>query len=74
MGIFMQLQLNLPNIENSVKITEKKCSKCGKTFGCQNLERGCWCENYQLTQEQLVYLKENFDNCLCEECILEFIA
>lgn len=55
------------------KITEKKCSKCDKPFGCQNLERGCWCENHQLTQEQLAYLKEHFDNCLCEECLKLFI-
>ncbi|MGE0562246.1 MAG: cysteine-rich CWC family protein [Flavobacteriales bacterium] len=67
----MLLLLNLLNIENKNKITEKKCSKCGELFGCQNLERGCWCENHQLTTEQLTYLKENYDNCLCENCILE---
>ncbi|MCB0380781.1 MAG: cysteine-rich CWC family protein [Flavobacteriales bacterium] len=70
MDILMLLQLSLSNIENNTKITQKICSKCKEPFGCQNLERGCWCENHQLTAEQLTYLKENYDNCLCEKCIL----
>ncbi|MCC7332393.1 MAG: cysteine-rich CWC family protein [Flavobacteriales bacterium] len=58
------------NIENNIKTTKKRCSKCDKYFDCQNFESGCWCENYQLSKETLAYLRKNYDNCLCQNCIV----
>ena len=52
----------------------KKCSKCEMPFNCQNESRGCWCENLQLSSQQLAHLKENYDNCLCPKCLKEFEA
>ncbi len=46
----------------------KNCSKCGVEFTCKP-QGGCWCNNYQLTTEQLQELRVNYENCLCEECI-----
>ncbi|MCB0698995.1 MAG: cysteine-rich CWC family protein [Chitinophagales bacterium] len=48
---------------------EKHCSNCKKSFGCLADERGCWCEQHHLSAEKLQYLKENFDNCLCPDCL-----
>ncbi len=48
-----------------------KCSKCGAVFTCKSLEVKCWCNNYQLTTEQIADLKKNYDNCLCEKCLSE---
>ncbi|SEP11932.1 cysteine-rich CWC family protein [Niastella yeongjuensis] len=50
----------------------KKCSKCETAFNCQNESRGCWCEEVQLSTRQLDYLKENYENCLCPNCLKEF--
>ena len=51
------------------KPTNKSCSKCGAEFTCKSLSGGCWCNNYQLTVEQLDVIKKSYDNCLCEKCI-----
>jgi hypothetical protein len=51
---------------------EKHCSKCGKDFSCQNEMRGCWCETIHLSAETLTNLKENYDNCLCPQCLKSF--
>ena len=51
---------------------QKNCSKCGKAFNCCNEVPGCWCENVQLDQKALDALKNEFDNCLCSECLKEY--
>jgi hypothetical protein len=48
---------------------EKTCSKCQAVFNCQNETRGCWCESMQLSAGTLKHLKENYENCLCRECL-----
>jgi hypothetical protein len=48
---------------------QKNCSKCGTAFNCGNEMPGCWCENLQLDQKALDTLKNNFENCLCPECL-----
>jgi len=37
--------------------SNKKCAKCGAAFTCKSVDGSCWCMNYQLTKEQLDYLK-----------------
>ncbi|MGB0887168.1 MAG: cysteine-rich CWC family protein [Vicingaceae bacterium] len=54
------------------QIKHKKCSKCGAAFTCNDSGNLCWCNNHQLTQEQLDFLKDNYDNCLCESCLQTF--
>jgi hypothetical protein len=51
---------------------EKKCSKCGTVFTCKQETGGCWCEQFTLSKEMLHYLKEQYENCLCPECLHEF--
>lgn len=46
-----------------------KCSKCGSDFTCKP-QGDCWCNNYELTTEQLTVLKENYTDCLCKECLI----
>lgn len=45
-----------------------KCSKCGKEFTCKP-QGECWCGSYELSKNQLKELKENYEDCLCEECL-----
>jgi hypothetical protein len=48
---------------------QKRCSKCGFIFNCTNEQNGCWCEHIQLDTSTLDQLKNEFDNCLCPECL-----
>lgn len=47
---------------------EKACSNCGVIFECSS-DYGCWCNDVSLTSEQLSWIKENYDNCLCPSCL-----
>lgn len=51
---------------------EKTCSKCKAPFNCQNETRGCWCENLTLGAETLALLRQQFDNCLCPDCLKSY--
>ena len=51
----------------------KKCSKCGKELSCfADENKTCWCSAYHISKKNLQILKENFDNCLCENCLKEY--
>ena len=50
---------------------EKRCSKCGETFGCGGL-LGCWCRDVELDAAARALLKERYDDCLCPSCLKEF--
>jgi hypothetical protein len=47
----------------------KKCSKCSASFECCNEQPGCWCETVFLDLPTLKQLKQEFDNCLCPQCL-----
>ncbi|MGB0882956.1 MAG: cysteine-rich CWC family protein [Vicingaceae bacterium] len=51
-------------------VKHKKCSKCNADFTCNDSGDSCWCNNHKLTKEQLMFLKDNYENCLCEDCIV----
>lgn len=53
-------------------MAEKSCSRCKTEFVCQNETQGCWCENYIIPEETLKKLKQDFENCLCENCLKEY--
>jgi hypothetical protein len=44
---------------------EKKCSRCGEPFSCQQ-EAGCWCATMRLDPTTLAELGARFSDCLCE--------
>ena len=52
---------------------EKKCARCGAELLCYaGTGKGCWCEEYSLSRETLKYLQEQYEDCLCEECLKSF--
>lgn len=55
---------------HSMKKTLKQCPRCKATFECMH-SKGCWCSKYSLTEELNSYLKENYKDCLCENCLKE---
>jgi hypothetical protein len=47
---------------------EKTCPKCGAGFQCLG-EDDCWCESYQILQKDFLRITQNYNDCLCPECL-----
>lgn len=51
---------------------EKKCPRCGKSFICNpNNVANCQCSKVILNENSKKFLKENYNNCLCINCLIE---
>jgi len=53
--------------QGAARIIEKTCPRCKATFECQS--NGCWCNNIQLSDAKLKWLKLHYENCLCPACL-----
>ncbi|WP_425542669.1 cysteine-rich CWC family protein [Wandonia haliotis] len=50
----------------------KKCSQCGIEFYCNaNQIDQCHCSTVILTTEQQELLKQCYDDCLCNSCLMK---
>lgn len=49
---------------------KKICPKCGAEFECKHAA-DCWCSRITLTDTTKLFLKERYNDCLCEKCLLE---
>jgi hypothetical protein len=45
------------------------CASCGKSFECGAKTGNCWCFSLALEPQNLAQLKEQYQNCLCRECL-----
>lgn len=51
----------------------KLCSKCNRSFPCHSETDGrCWCMDYRISPNILTGLRDQFDNCLCPECLDDY--
>lgn len=58
----------------SQSYTNKTCPKCGAGFKCYNMGiESCWCEAYYVAPEKLEEMRNQWDGCLCEDCLTEFV-
>jgi hypothetical protein len=48
------------------------CESCGAEFTCGAGQETCWCFEVKAEPENLVSIKENYNNCLCRECLEKF--
>ena len=46
----------------------KNCPRCNKEFECQH-KATCWCSKYSISDNVRLFLKDNFSDCLCEDCL-----
>ena len=53
----------------TTKTDEKVCESCKKTFSCGANIGKCWCFEAEISTENLKSIAEEFDNCLCEDCL-----
>lgn len=56
-------------VEKEISNETKTCEACGKSFGCGVNTGKCWCFEVDLSRETLEQLREDFKNCLCQECL-----
>lgn len=48
----------------------RKCPACGAVFECHSQTGNrCWCMDVVLSENQLEYIKINYDGCLCPQCL-----
>ncbi|NOQ71957.1 MAG: hypothetical protein GQ574_08145 [Crocinitomix sp.] len=49
---------------------KKTCAKCHQSFECLMEDiKNCHCSNIVLSKTALEAIAENYDNCLCNECL-----
>ncbi|MVN89811.1 cysteine-rich CWC family protein [Mucilaginibacter aquatilis] len=49
-----------------------QCERCRTTFECKaNSYTKCQCSKVQLTINEVQYVSELYDGCLCANCLLE---
>ncbi len=54
-----------------MEIVEKEvCPRCQQKFDCSKSNK-CWCFEIGLDSNQLEDLSQNYDSCLCPNCIEE---
>ena len=57
-----------------MKLVEKEvCPRCKQKFDCSKSNK-CWCFEIGLETEQLEKLGNEYDGCLCKNCIEELAA
>ncbi|MDP3469446.1 MAG: cysteine-rich CWC family protein [Daejeonella sp.] len=48
------------------------CERCGKRIECKaNSYTKCQCSTIQLNLNELQYVSENYEGCLCAACLIE---
>jgi hypothetical protein len=51
----------------------KICPRCGRTFQCDK-DLSCWCNRLVIPEKLKEFLRENFTDCLCENCLIDLGA
>jgi hypothetical protein len=51
---------------------KKKCPKCGKEFECKHSGE-CWCTSIVISKRLSEWLKENYKDCLCKDCLTDYV-
>jgi uncharacterized protein (UPF0212 family) len=46
----------------------KYCPRCGNKFSCSASPR-CWCYEISLSPATLEFIENNYDSCLCPQCL-----
>lgn len=54
------------------KHESKQCPRCQSLFECKSGSiMLCQCQTVVLSSEQLEYISQRYDDCLCSRCLLE---
>lgn len=56
---------------NDPKAEKLICESCGKEFSCGANIGKCWCFEIEADKKTLAKLRENFERCLCKNCLIK---
>jgi uncharacterized C2H2 Zn-finger protein len=66
---------NMDKKDITIKHELVSCPRCEKIFECKmNNINQCFCQHLSIKKKILELLDENFDSCLCENCLQEINA
>ena len=68
--LLVKSAIHLFEIVQQFNNMKKTCPRCGKTFECVH-SVDCWCVKVKLTDATKAYLKANYSDCLCKDCLEE---
>ncbi len=54
---------------NAPKPEKLICESCGKEFSCGVNVGKCWCFEVEVDKKTLAQLREDYKNCLCNDCL-----
>ncbi len=55
-----------------IKHENINCERCGKKMECKvNAISKCQCSTVQLNLNEVQYVSENYEGCLCSACLIE---
>jgi hypothetical protein len=74
--ICISLAIDAMNHEQSAMTHTKHeiipCDRCGKGIECKaNSYTKCQCSVVQLNLNEVQYISENYEGCMCADCLLE---
>ena len=49
------------------------CPKCGAEFNCSTSSK-CWCYEIDVSAEVMEKIEQQYDGCLCPECLKTYIV
>ena len=50
----------------------KVCESCHEVFICG--QYGCWCAQREITDQQMQWIEQTFQDCLCPLCLQKVIS
>ena len=56
-----------PTLKNNLT-KPSKCPKCGAEFHCSTSPK-CWCYEIDVPAEIMEKIEQQYDGCLCPECL-----
>jgi hypothetical protein len=55
---------------SGIDMPQKKCARCNSIFDCSvNNITACQCAGMQLSAAQLVFIKQQYSDCICVNCL-----
>jgi len=72
---YFYIQMSVNSLEEKTeKVVDRLiCESCGEEFSCGARIGKCWCFSVEVKAETLAELREDFKNCLCEDCLKKII-
>ena len=49
----------------------KVCGACSQAFDCGQYK--CWCNKLEITEQQMTWIEQSYDDCLCPRCLQKVV-